>query len=107
VGKTNLLSRFALDQFSLDSKSTIGVEFTTKTVEVDGTVVKVQAWDTAGQERFRATTHSYYKGASGAIVVFDLTGRTTWESVPKWLTEVFENQATSIACILVGWGFCM
>ena len=56
VGKTNLLDRFTRNEFSLESKSTIGVEFATKSIEVDGRKIKAQIWDTAGQERFRAIT---------------------------------------------------
>ncbi len=85
VGKTNLLSRFEKNEFSLESKPTIGVEFATKTVAFDNHKIKVQIWDTAGQERFRAITHAYYKGASGALIVFDLTRRSTFENVQKWL----------------------
>lgn len=61
------------------------MEFATKTVMLDNKRTKIQIWDTAGQERYRAITHAYYKGASGALVVFDLTRRNTFESVPKWL----------------------
>ncbi|RTG87430.1 Ras-related protein Rab-11A, partial [Schistosoma bovis] len=59
VGKTNLRSRFTNDEFNLESKSTIGVDFATKNVNVDGKVVKAQIWDTAGQERYRAITSAY------------------------------------------------
>ncbi|PWS22869.1 hypothetical protein DKP78_16125, partial [Enterococcus faecium] len=61
VGKSNLLSRFTRNQFCLDSKSTIGVEFATRSLQVDGKVVKAQIWDTAGQERYRAITSAYYR----------------------------------------------
>lgn len=80
-----MLSRFEKNEFTHDSKATIGVEFATKTVMLDNKRTKIQIWDTAGQERYRAITHAYYKGASGALVVFDLTRRNTFESVPKWL----------------------
>ena len=68
VGKSNLLSRFARDEFDQNSKATIGVEFQTQVVQVDGKEVKAQVWDTAGQERFRTITSSYYRGAHGIIV---------------------------------------
>ena len=68
VGKSNLLSRFTRGQFDLNSKSTIGVEFSTRQVEISGVVIKAQLWDTAGQERYRAITSAYYRGAVGALV---------------------------------------
>ena len=71
VGKSNLLSRFTKNEFNMDSKSTIGVEFATRTLEIDGKRIKAQIWDTAGQERYRAITSAYYRGAVGALIVYD------------------------------------
>ncbi|KAI3703887.1 hypothetical protein L1987_74083 [Smallanthus sonchifolius] len=71
VGKSNLLSRFAKNEFNLESKSTIGVEFATRSIRVDDKIVKAQIWDTAGQERYRAITSAYYRGAVGALLVYD------------------------------------
>lgn len=88
VGKSNLLSRFARDEFDLHSKATIGVEFQTQVVEIDGKEVKAQVWDTAGQERFRAVTSAYYRGAVGALIVYDISRRTTFESIKRWLGEL-------------------
>lgn len=73
VGKSNLLSRFTRNEFCSESKSTIGVEFATRSLEVDGKAVKAQIWDTAGQERYRAITSAYYRGAVGALLVYDVT----------------------------------
>ena len=88
VGKSNLLSRYARNEFNPHSKATIGVEFQTQSIEIDGKVVKAQIWDTAGQERFRAVTSAYYRGAFGALLVYDITGKDTFESVRKWLDEL-------------------
>ena len=71
VGKSNLLSRFTRNEFNLESKSTIGVEFATRTVTIDGKTIKAQIWDTAGQERYRAITSAYYRGALGALLVYE------------------------------------
>ena len=71
VGKSNLLSRFTRNEFNLESKSTIGVEFATRSIQVDGKTIKAQIWDTAGQERYRAITSAYYRGAVGALLVYD------------------------------------
>lgn len=102
VGKTNLLSRFTRNEFNPDSKATIGVEFATRTLEVDGTKVKTQIWDTAGQERYRAITTAYYRGAVGALVVYDITKAETYDSVSRWLKEMEENADDNIVIALVG-----
>lgn len=73
VGKSNLLSRFTRNEFLVESKPTIGVEFATRTLQVDGKVIKAQIWDTAGQERYRAITAAYYRGAVGALLCYDIT----------------------------------
>lgn len=88
VGKSNLLSRFARDEFDHNSKATIGVEFQTQVVEVDGKEIKAQVWDTAGQERFRAVTSAYYRGAVGALIVYDISRKITFESTKRWLDEL-------------------
>lgn len=72
VGKSNLLSRFTRNEFNLESRSTIGVEFATRSIQVDGKTIKAQIWDTAGQERYRAITSAYYRGAVGALLVYDI-----------------------------------
>merc|ERR1711915_365213 len=99
VGKSCLLSRYAWDQFSLDTKSTIGVEFATKSVQIQGQTVKAQLWDTAGQERYRAITTAYYRDALGAIVVFDITNEDTFKSVEDWIRDI--RNSTRDACIIL------
>jgi len=81
VGKSNLLSRFTRDEFNFDSKSTIGVEFATKSIQTEGKILKAQIWDTAGQERYRAITSAYYRGAVGALLVFDISKRVRFSAV--------------------------
>ncbi|XP_055521712.1 ras-related protein Rab-25-like, partial [Leucoraja erinacea] len=83
VGKSNLLSRFTRNEFNHDSRTTIGVEFSTRTLTVDGTTVKTQVWDTAGLERYRAITSAYYRGAVGALVVYDVSQRGSFEQVGR------------------------
>lgn len=102
VGKSNLLSRYARDEFDLNTKATVGVEFQTVCVEINGKEVKAQIWDTAGQERFRAVTSAYYRGAVGALIVYDISRRTTFESVSRWLEELNTHCDTAVARILVG-----
>jgi Ras-related protein Rab-11A len=88
VGKSNLLSRYARNEFNLNSKATIGVEFQTQSMEIDGKEIKAQIWDTAGQERFRAVTSAYYRGAVGALIVYDISRKATFENVGRWLDEL-------------------
>ncbi|KAL3375251.1 hypothetical protein AABB24_006637 [Solanum stoloniferum] len=102
VGKSNLLSRFARNQFQLDSKPTIGVEFAYRNIRVGDKLIKAQIWDTAGQERFRAITSSYYRGALGALLVYDITRRTTFENLRKWLHELREYGSSDMVIVLVG-----
>jgi small GTP-binding protein len=103
VGKSNLLSRFTRDEFNLESKSTIGVEFATKSVAAgDGKVIKAQIWDTAGQERYRAITSAYYRGAVGALLVYDITKRQSFDDVERWLSELRDHAEENIAVLLVG-----
>ncbi|KAH6580624.1 hypothetical protein BASA50_010551 [Batrachochytrium salamandrivorans] len=102
VGKSNLLSRFARNEFNMDSKSTIGVEFATRSIEFDGKTIKSQIWDTAGQERYRAITSAYYRGAVGALLVYDISQQKTFESVERWLKELRDHADASIVMMLVG-----
>merc|ERR1711972_679626 len=102
VGKSNLLSRFTRDEFHLDSKSTIGVEFATRSIQVDGKTIKAQIWDTAGQERYRAITSAYYRGAVGALLVYDISKRITFENIERWLQELRDHADPNIVIMLVG-----
>ncbi|GLU09558.1 hypothetical protein SLE2022_333430 [Rubroshorea leprosula] len=102
VGKSNLLSRYARDEFNAHSKTTIGVEFQTQCLKIDGKEIKAQIWDTAGQERFRAVTSAYYRGAFGALLVYDISRRTTFDSVSRWLDELNSHCDSTVARMLVG-----
>ncbi|KAI3795745.1 hypothetical protein L1987_38402 [Smallanthus sonchifolius] len=102
VGKSNLLARFARDEFYPNSKSTIGVEFQTQKIEIKGKEIKAQIWDTAGQERFRAVTSAYYRGAVGALLVYDISRRQTFQSIGRWLNELHTHSDMNVVSILVG-----
>ena len=102
VGKSNLLSRFTRNEFNLESKTTIGVEFATKSIQVDGKTIKAQIWDTAGQERYRAITSAYYRGAVGALLVYDISKHVTFENVERWLKELRDHAEPNIVVMLVG-----
>lgn len=102
VGKSNILSRFTRNEFCLESKSTIGVEFATRTLQVEGKTVKAQIWDTAGQERYRAITSAYYRGAVGALLVYDITKRQTFDNVLRWLRELRDHADSNIVIMMAG-----
>ena len=102
VGKSNLLSRFTRNEFNLESKSTIGVEFATKSIQSEGKTIKAQIWDTAGQERYRAITSAYYRGAVGALLVYDISKHGTFENVERWLKELRDHAEANIVVMLVG-----
>nr|VDD08282.1 unnamed protein product [Brassica rapa] len=139
VGKSNILSRFTRNEFCLESKSTIGVEFATRTLQVfglfgfqvirfrvfrnllgavhfsdqlgsslvfwfrvEGKTVKAQIWDTAGQERYRAITSAYYRGAVGALLVYDITKRQTFENSLRWLRELRDHADSNIVIMMAG-----
>lgn len=102
VGKSNLLSRFTRNEFNLDSKSTIGVEFATRSIQIDNKTIKAQIWDTAGQERYRAITSAYYRGAVGALLVYDISKSLSFENVTRWLKELQGHADSNIVIMLVG-----
>ncbi|GBE82755.1 GTPase [Sparassis latifolia] len=102
VGKSNLLSRFTRNEFNLETKSTIGVEFATRSINVDGKTLKAQIWDTAGQERYRAITAAYYRGAVGALLVYDIAKHATYVNVTRWLKELRDHADSNIVIMLVG-----
>lgn len=96
------MSRFTRDEFNLESKTTIGVEFATRNILADNKLIKAQIWDTAGQERYRAITSAYYRGAVGALLVYDITKALSFENVEKWLRELREHAEPHIVVMLVG-----
>merc|ERR1712167_447621 len=102
VGKSCLLLRFADDTYTETYISTIGVDFKIRTVEIDQKVIKLQIWDTAGQERFRTITSSYYRGAHGIIVVYDVTDSESFNNVRQWLNEIDRCACENVNKLLVG-----
>jgi small GTP-binding protein len=102
VGKTAILKRLVDDRYSTESQSTIGVEFDSTYVEVDGQSIKLQIWDTAGQERFRSIAKAYFRNAVGVVLVFDICDAKTFEDVNMWLREVRSLCDPTAVVILVG-----
>ncbi|KAF8151677.1 ras family-domain-containing protein [Crassisporium funariophilum] len=104
VGKSSLLLRFSDEQWlpEDESSATIGVDFRVHKMEVKGKKVKLSIWDTAGQERFRTITSSYYRGAQGIILVYDVASRESFEALPRWYSELETYVSSSVVKILVG-----
>ena len=102
VGKTCFLKRYIDNTFQDAYLSTIGFDFKFKNVTLkDGKKVKVQLWDTAGQERFRTIARSYYKGAHGIVLIYDVTSKRTYDNIRKWLNQIKEEASSRISIILV------
>ena len=102
VGKTNILSRYLTNQFSASTQPTVGVEFGSKIIKKGEKLIKLQIWDTAGQERYKSITSAYYKGAKGAFVVYDISRKSTFDNVDKWINELKNNGSEDVFILLVG-----
>nr|CAD7463758.1 unnamed protein product [Timema tahoe] len=102
AGKTCVVQRFKSGTFVERHGNTIGVDFSMKNVIVDGKKVKLQIWDTAGQERFRTITQSYYRSANGVIIVYDITKRSSFLSLQRWIEEVRRYTASNVILVLIG-----
>eukprot|EP01089_Gocevia_fonbrunei_P013156 TRINITY_DN328_c0_g3_i3.p1 TRINITY_DN328_c0_g3~~TRINITY_DN328_c0_g3_i3.p1 ORF type:complete len:228 (-),score=53.27 TRINITY_DN328_c0_g3_i3:93-776(-) len=103
VGKSSLLARFADNEFVDNYKTTVGVDFKIRTIEIDNKTIKLQLWDTAGQERFKTVTNTYFRGAHGVIIVYDITDTHTFEQIEDcWLNEVEKNAPENVVLMMVG-----
>jgi Ras-related protein Rab-2A len=102
VGKSCLLLRYTENRYEPMHDITIGVEFGTKTVRVDNNTMKIQIWDTAGQESFKSIISSYFRGALGALLVFDLTNKESFDNIKDWIEMVKNKCNTPITFLLVG-----
>ena len=102
VGKTNILKRFIHNEFDSTTKETVGVEFDSKNYNFGEKTIKAQIWDTAGQERYRSVTKAYYKGAKGALLVYDISRRITFENIDNWIIDLRTNGDKDILIILIG-----
>jgi len=102
VGKTNLIKRFANNTFNSNSKATVGVEFLSKSFKINNRIFKIEIWDTAGQERYKSITAAYYKGAKGALVVYDITSKISFENIDKWMMEIKEKSSKDLKLMIIG-----
>lgn len=102
VGKTCVLCRYASEEFIDSHITTIGIDFKMKTISLGGKTIKVQIWDTAGQERFESITKQFYRRAQGVILVYDITSKSSFEAVPKWLNYVRQFGREDVSVLLMG-----
>ena len=103
VGKTCVLRRFVENKFLKNHLATIGIDFKTKTLNINNQEIKLKIWDTAGQERFRNITTQYYKGADGIVLVYDVTDEASYEKIRDWMDQILSNtQQDEIGLVLLG-----
>ena len=103
VGKTCVLRRFVENKFLKNHLATIGIDFKTKTLNINNQEIKLKIWDTAGQERFRNITTQYYKGADGIVLVYDVTDDASYEKIRDWMEQILSNtQTDEIGLVLLG-----
>lgn len=102
VGKSCILMRYADNSFTENFFNTIGVDFKIKTITLNDQIIKMQIWDTAGQDRFRTLTSSYYRGAHGIIIVYDVTNKDSFDNVRQWMQEIEKFASENVNKLLVG-----
>ena len=102
VGKTCLLLRFTDDSFTANHLTTIGIDFKIKIINLENKLIKLQIWDTAGQERFRTITKTYYKGAHGIILTYDVTDKNSFKNIRNWIKQIEANAQNNVCKVLVG-----
>ena len=102
AGKSSILQRFSDDCFAATFITTIGVDFRIKTIDIRGERIKLQIWDTAGQERFHSITRSYYRGAAGIMLVYDITDAKSFDQVDKWLSRIQEHAKEGVEKMILG-----
>jgi Ras-related protein Rab-11A len=102
VGKTNIMSKYLKNEFHEDTKATVGVEFGSKQFKIEGHNIRAQIWDTAGQERYKSITSAYYKGAKGAFVVYDITRKESFDSIDKWINDLYSSADKKLTIVVIG-----
>eukprot|EP00825_Cyclidium_porcatum_P010189 TRINITY_DN15222_c0_g1_i1.p2 TRINITY_DN15222_c0_g1~~TRINITY_DN15222_c0_g1_i1.p2 ORF type:complete len:245 (+),score=52.66 TRINITY_DN15222_c0_g1_i1:178-912(+) len=102
VGKTSIINRFIYDNFTGTQQPTVGIDFVSKTLHIDNKTVRLQLWDTAGQERFRSLIPSYIRDSNAAIIVYDITNQSSFQSLEKWIEYVKEERGEDVVIVLIG-----
>ena len=102
VGKSNILLKYLKNEFDPNSRATVGVELGTQNIFLNNKKIKIQIWDTAGEERYRSITSAYYKGAKGALIVYDITKKSSFNNIDKWISDLKLNGDKNICIIILG-----
>ncbi len=102
VGKSNILLKYIYNSFSEEFKTTVGVEFGARNIEINKAIYRIQIWDTAGQENFRSIARAYYKNSVCACIVYDITNRSSFEDIQIWIDDCTKQTAKSVLLVLVG-----
>ena len=102
VGKSNILLRYIYNSFSEEFKTTVGVEFGAKNIEIDKKIYRIQIWDTAGQENFRSIARAYYKNSVCTCVVYDISSHSSFENIQSWIDDCTKQTAQSVLLVLIG-----
>ena len=102
VGKSSLFLRFVDEIWKENFVPTIGVDFKIKSIKINNKIIKLQIWDTAGQERFKSILSSYYKGANGILLLYDITNVNSFKSLSNWLIDIEKNSSKNVKKILIG-----
>ncbi len=102
VGKTSIIKRYCKNQFSPSYISTVGIDFETKYLRLNGKIINLQIWDTAGQERYKVLAKNYYKNSDGFIIVYDITDKKSFNNVSNWITQIKDSASENVKCVLLG-----
>jgi Ras-related protein Rab-1A len=102
VGKTCFMSRYVDDVFEYHHISTIGLDYRLKTMKIGNDNIKIQIWDTAGQDRFKSITKTYFKGANGVLLLYDITNPNSFRNIKNWLEQIKENTNNGLIIVLIG-----
>ena len=102
VGKSNILLRYINNTFSEEFKTTVGVEFGAKNIEINNKIYRIQIWDTAGQENFRSIARAYYKNSVCACIVYDISNKSTFKSIQSWIDDCTKQTPKSVLLLLIG-----
>ena len=102
VGKTSIIKRYCNNQFSPSYISTVGIDFETKYLRLNGKIINLQIWDTAGQERYKVLAKNYYKNSDGFIIVYDITDKKSFNNVAHWIRQIKDSASENVKCVLLG-----
>ena len=102
VGKTSIINRFIYGTFEAKDHPTVGIDFTSKTLQFENKTIRLQLWDTAGQERFRSLIPSYIRDSSVAIIVYDVTNRNSFTNLRRWIDDVRNERGNEVLLVIVG-----